>query len=65
MAQQSSQGYWSSPTIIEKIKTVSGLKSLNEESLKAEIAAEIGSNEDLIQKVVLTVIALWAFLKYF
>jgi hypothetical protein len=48
MAQQSSQGYWSSPTIIDKIKTVSGLKSLNEESLKAEFAAEIGSNEDLM-----------------
>jgi hypothetical protein len=58
IAKQSSQGYWSSATIIDQVRAVSGLASLNEDKLKAEFA-EIGLSEDLIQKLTLTVIALW------
>jgi len=58
ITQQSSQGYWSSANLKEKVKGVSGLASLNEDKLKAEFAA-IGLSEDLIQKLILTVIALW------
>ena len=58
ITQQSSQGYWSSASIIDKVKSVSGLASLNEDKLKAEFVS-IGLTEDLIQKLILTVIALW------
>jgi hypothetical protein len=58
ITQQSSQGYWSSHSIIDKVKSISGLASLNEDKLKAEFVS-IGIAEDLIQKLILTVIALW------
>ena len=64
ITQQSSQGYWSTASIIEQVKTVSGLASLNEDKLKEEFAS-IGLSEDLIQKLVLTVIALWVITRYF
>jgi hypothetical protein len=58
ITQQSSQGYWSTANLIEKVKGVSGFASLNEDKLKAEFAV-IGLSEELIQKLILTVIALW------
>ena len=64
ITQQSSQGYWSTASIIEQVKTVSGFASLNEDKLKEEFAS-IGLSEDLIQKLILTVIALWVISRYF
>ena len=46
------------------VKSVSGLASLNEDKLKAEFIS-IGLAEDLIQKLILTVIALWVLQRQF
>ena len=44
---------------MDKIKEVTGISSFNEDILQSEFAKIIGSSEEVVQRLINTVVALW------